>query len=132
MFITIIAGIYDPSKQSIHLVNAGNPPALLIGADGQSKLFSAQTMPLGIVPEQIFEEVEISLGKGCLYMFSDGVTEGRLADGSEMGIEGLIRCLNEVNTLPVVERLGVVAKQFQHEATALRDDITLLLILSGK
>lgn len=128
MFITLIAGVYDPSKQSIRLVNAGNPPALLIGPDGRGKAFSAQTTPLGIVPDQIFEEVEFSLGKSCLYLYSDGVTEGRLADGSEMGMEGLIRCLKGVNKLPAAERLNAVVENFQYEASSLRDDVTLLLI----
>jgi phosphoserine phosphatase RsbU/P len=128
MFVTAIAGLYDPGTQSICLVNAGHPPALLFGPDGRSKAFSAETTPLGILPDQQFEGVEFSLGKGCLYLYSDGVTEGCLADGSEMGMEGLIRCLKEVNKLPAVERLSVVVKQFQHEASSLRDDITLLLI----
>ena len=128
MFITLIAGVYDPGTQKIRLVNAGNPPALLIGPDGGVSAFNAQTAPLGIVPDQVFEEIEVSLGKGCLYLFSDGVTEGRLADGSEMGMEGLIHCLQEVTTLPAVKRLNAVVKNFQHEATTLRDDITLLLI----
>lgn len=128
MFITIIAGVYDPKNQTIRMVNAGNPPALLIDPDGRGKSFGAQTTPLGILPDQIFEEVEFSLGKGCLYLFSDGATEGCLADGSEMGMKGLIQCLQKVNTLPAANRLGAVTKQFQLESSPLRDDITLLLI----
>ncbi len=128
MFVTAIAGLYDPSQQSICLVNAGHPPALLFGSDGRGKAFSAETTPLGIFPDQVFEGVEFSLGGGCLYLYSDGVTEGCLADGTEMGMEGLVRCLKVVNKLPVAERLGVVTAQFQHEASSLRDDITLLVI----
>jgi phosphoserine phosphatase RsbU/P len=128
MFVTAIAGLYDPGSQRICLVNAGHPPALLFGPDGRGKAFSAETTPLGIVPDQQFEGVEFSLGEGCLYLYSDGVTEGCLADGTEMGMEGLIRCLKKVNKLPAAERLGVVVKEFQHEASSLRDDITLLLI----
>lgn len=128
MFVTAIAGLYDPVKQRICLVNAGHPPALLFAPDGGGKSFSAQTTPLGIFPDQEFEGVEFSLGGGCLYLYSDGVTEGCLSDGAEMGMDSLIRCLKTANKLPAAERLNAVVKEFQHEASALRDDITLLLI----
>ena len=49
MFVTMVAGIYDPARGEVTLANAGHEPALLHGLDGAFDPLPAEAPPLGIV-----------------------------------------------------------------------------------
>lgn len=76
MFVTMVAGLYNPVSGVIKLVNAGNPPALLFTEDNLCREYEATAPPLGVMPETIYTEYTIKLESGSLYIYSDGVTEG--------------------------------------------------------
>ena len=128
MFVTMIAGLYDPGSGRLRLVNAGHPPGILLGKDGGLSALYAQAPPLGVDPECTFPEVEISLDGGSLYLFSDGVTEGRTADGEVLGFRGLVGLIVEQGNLLPGERLETIVTRFTGAASPLRDDITMLLL----
>lgn len=126
MFVTIIAGIYDGNSGKLRLVNAGNPPGLLFERNGKIRLLEAQTPPLGIVPDMQFPETKFQLNDGCLYLFSDGVTEARKADGNELGVKGLAKWFKELQMKPPQCRLQEVVDRLTQKS--LRDDITIMRI----
>jgi len=128
MFVTMVAGIYDPAASHLCLVNAGHMPALLISRDGTTRSLDAQAPPLGITPDSKFPEIELTLTGESLYVFSDGVTEGHLADGSILGIQGLNKMLAGLNKKPAQYRLQTIVDCFDSTASPLRDDITLLIV----
>lgn len=129
MFVTMIAGIYDPESGKLIVVNAGNPPALLFTTDGLAYEIEAQAPPLGIMPGSIFPETEIELEDKSLYMFSDGVTEGNIDGGEMLGLGGLFKVIaNLDHDLSAVERINTIVKQFQNPSLPIRDDITILLL----
>ena len=132
MFVTMIGGIYDPRYGSVRLANAGHEPPLLHGADGSFLDFPAEVPPLGITPmltsDEEIPEVEIFLDGGALYIFTDGVTEGYLQDGSEMQTEGLKRIITDFRDEPADARLQAVISRIEQAGVALRDDLTLLVI----
>ena len=128
MFVTLIAGIYDPANGQLRLVNAGNPPGLLFDTGGKIRLLEAQTPPLGIIPGLTFQEMKCQLDGGCLYLFSDGVTEATTADGTELGIKGLAKWLKELQLKPPQQRLHAVVDRLKQKQKPLRDDITIMLI----
>ncbi len=128
MFVTMIAGIYDVGSGSLRLVNAGNPPALLFERGGKIRLLEAQTPPLGVIPGLTFPEVRCQLDGGSLYLFSDGVTETHIEDGSELGVKGLAKWLKDLQIKPPQQRLQMVVNRLTPKHTPLRDDITLMLI----
>ncbi len=135
MFVTMIGGIYDPRHGSVRLANAGHEPPLLHGIDGTFIDYPADVPPLGISPMSIFgeeiPEVEIFLGGGSLYVFTDGVTEGYLEDGSEMQTDGLKQILTDHSGEPAPARLRAVISRIEQVGIALRDDLTLLVIDDG-
>lgn len=128
MFVTMIAGIYDPQLGQIRLVNAGHPPALLLAPQGKVQALAAAAPPLGISPAHEFPAISVALGQGALYLFSDGVIEGRLRNGRTLGLGGLLRLLLELRQLPPVARLQAVVARLQHQGNSTTDDITLLLL----
>ena len=127
MFVTMVAGIYDSATDKLSLVNAGHLPALLVNRDGSTHLHDAQAPPLGITPDGNFPEIEIKLNGGCLYIFSDGVTEGHLNDGSMLGIQGLVKLLAALSDRPAQQRLQDIMDRLTDTALPLHDDMTLLI-----
>ena len=51
LFVTMIAGLYDPATGLIRLANAGHLPALLRHADGTITVLGATIPPLGVMVE---------------------------------------------------------------------------------
>ncbi len=130
MFVTMTAGIYHPATETVELINAGNLPAVLLHADGNVQTIKAQAPPLGIVPDCEFPLVKLGVKDCSLYLYTDGVTEGHVASGEELGIKGFLKMLWELRQQPPAERLQSIVSRFQTTSMPLRDDITILLIES--
>lgn len=129
MFVTMIAGIYDPRDDKVIVVNAGNPPALLYSAEGIAREILAQGPPLGVIPEADFPAEEFILNGNSLYMFSDGVTEGFVGDGQMLGLSGLFKIIAKMNSkYPPMQRIHSITNKLKDSAVPFRDDVTLLLL----
>jgi serine phosphatase RsbU (regulator of sigma subunit) len=130
MFVTMIAGLYDPATGKVVLVNAGNPPPLLYSPQGLAREIEAQAPPLGVIESAQFPEIELNLDDNSLYMFSDGVTEGYTDGGQMLGLNGVFRTIAtlEADASPV-QRIQAIVNRLKHDETSpLRDDVTLLLL----
>ncbi|MBF0248978.1 MAG: SpoIIE family protein phosphatase [Alphaproteobacteria bacterium] len=134
MFVTMVAGVYDPATGRVVLANAGHEPPLLHGADGSFTPIGAGAPPVGIPPELTgggpVGEVVLHLDGGALYVFTDGVTEGYAAGGAELGadgFQGLIRDGVAAGLSPAA-RIERVAAALADGGRALRDDVTVLVI----
>jgi len=132
MFVTMVGGIYDPRTGIVRTANAGHEPPLFFDTSGEILSFPAEAPPVGISPflvgEEGYPEEELSLDGGTFYIFTDGVTEGYLEDGSEMEVEGLQKILVDNSDQPTGERLSEVVKRVNLDGTKLRDDITILAV----
>jgi phosphoserine phosphatase RsbU/P len=132
MFVTMVGGTFDPRSGLIRFANAGHEPPLYRSSDGHYEAFPAQAPPLGIaedlVPAEGYPVTELVLDGGGLWVFTDGITEGRLPDGSMLGVEGL-KALAEAHIgLRPIERLGPIFATINRPGTVLHDDLTLLII----
>src|SRR5690606_28133602 len=76
MFVTMIGGIYDPRTKLVTLANAGHVPAIQHKTSGEFCQFESRSLPLGILSDQVFEEVSFSLADSSLYLYTDGLSEG--------------------------------------------------------
>ncbi len=128
MFITLIAGLYDPRNGRIRLVNAGHLPALYRSRNGQFRDYPAQAPPLGILPNTRFPENELMLDGGSLYLFSDGLTESVQPDRSRLELAGLMQLISRHTTLHPTARLAALVGEARQATPVLHDDITALLI----
>lgn len=128
MFVTMVVGIYDPRRHEVRFSNAGHEPPLWRDTLGIYRDFPAGDPPLGIqckLENNRYREVVLPLAGGTFYLFTDGATEGRLADGSMPGSEGMRGLIEAHVDEPAAQRLEHIAAHFGGE---LRDDLTLLLI----
>ncbi len=132
MFITMIGGVYDPGAGTVRLCNAGHEPPMVVGKDGGVAALEAELPPLGVLDDPTdgkpFPEQEIMLDGGSLWMFTDGLTEGYRADGSELGREGVERILIDGKNDGLSARVAAVVKAVKPAEAGLRDDITVLAV----
>jgi sigma-B regulation protein RsbU (phosphoserine phosphatase) len=127
MFVTMMAGVYEPGSGEARVANAGHEPLLCHARGGAFTSIPAEAPPLGIVPDSAFPEVEIALRSGALYAFSDGLTEAYSDSGEQLGPEGLQAIISKFARQPVGERVeSIIANVGELE---LRDDVTLLVVV---
>jgi len=130
MFVTMIAGLLDPVRKTVKLVNAGHPPALLFCSGGKLDKVEAQAPPLGIVPDSSFPVATVELGSGSLYLFSDGLTEGRIEDGQCLGLRGMAQLVVALDNKPPAEVLKLITGRITDCGMPLRDDLTVMIVRS--
>jgi sigma-B regulation protein RsbU (phosphoserine phosphatase) len=132
MFITMIAGYFDPDTDEICFANAGHEPPLYLPGEENAphQSFAAEAPPIGIspmvVPEEGYPEEKICLDFGSFYVFTDGVTEGEMEDGSMLGVSGVIELLNKGRARSLQSRLHGITQRLDRGDGDLHDDITIL------
>lgn len=133
MFVTMVGGLFDPQTNQLCFANAGHEPPLHHHADSEEfDDFPAEAPPLGIstlvVPEDGYPEVTLSLDGGTFYVFTDGVTEGHVEDGTMLGVEGFRAAITDCANQATSERLAGIVDRVVQEDIPLHDDITILAI----
>lgn len=127
IFVTMLAGLYDPARGEITLANAGHEPALLHGVDGEFISLPAGAPPLGIEAGGGFPEIRVAMKGGTLYACSDGLTEAACAESREqLGSEGLKRLVRRFAAKPLSARIAAITSDVGR--LELRDDLTLLAV----
>lgn len=128
MFVTMCAGLFEPGTGKITLVNAGHMPAVVISGSGKFAKLDAQGPPLGVLAKVDFETRVFSLGNNTLYLYSDGVTEGRMMNGEMLGFDGFIElCMTHAKLSPS-QRLDKIVAKLTEQPQRLHDDVTLLVL----
>ncbi|OOY42207.1 SpoIIE family protein phosphatase, partial [Solemya velum gill symbiont] len=128
MFITLAAGTFDPASGKVCMTNAGHEPPLFRNIDGEYVAYPADAPPLGILPDLVFEEVEIMLEGGAFYLFTDGMTEGFDSEGQALGVAGVKAAIEQHQNLNPQARIQAMVEPLTDTDTQLRDDITLLVV----
>lgn len=89
MFVTCLYGILDPASGVFRFANAGHNLPIQVSASG-IQILKARGMPLGLMPEMVYEEKETSLlpGEGLL-LYTDGMVEAHNARHEMFGLSRL-------------------------------------------
>ena len=128
MFVTLVGGIYDPAKDSLLMANAGHLPVLVMGIDGAIEEYAALGPPLGIMEDSEFPSVEVALHGGTAYLYTDGLIEAKTPDGQRVELAGLLRLIQQHQSLSACQRMHKITDAIQAGREQLDDDLTLLLI----
>ena len=132
MFVTMVAGVYDPTSRTIEFANAGHEPPLLRTQRGEYRAYPADSPPLGIATDVVadgrFPVEQVSLDDGSFYVFTDGITEGRVNSGNMLGVQGFKSLVDDSQELRPMERLGALVEQLDRPGAVLHDDLTILAI----
>ena len=132
MFVTMSCGLLDPASGEVQLSNAGHEPPLIHAQDGSFTEVPASSPPLGILPLEageggITDEI-FQLDGGALYIFTDGVTEGNLAGGGRLELEGFKEIIKQRQHLTAAERIEAVVSILKDTGRERHDDITLVAV----
>jgi sigma-B regulation protein RsbU (phosphoserine phosphatase) len=128
MFVTMVAGVYDPVSGSIRFANAGHEPPLLRLPDRSYRSFQADAPPLGILQDIEIETCEVGIDGGEFYIFSDGLTEFTYGEDEQLGVTGLIQMVEVSSATPLADRLEAVLGELEADGWQARDDLTVLTI----
>lgn len=128
MFITMVGGLYNPATGKVILSNAGHLPVIQRTTEGKFLEYESRTLPLGIMGDQVFEEVTFSLAGSSLYLYTDGLSEGlaRTLDKPDE-LQNLHTLFNRFYDVPRQERLRRLAEEASRFDSGF-DDLTILLI----
>lgn len=132
MFITFACAWIAPDRSFVRTSNAGHPAALVFrAAGGEAIELPAQGLPVGVLPDSVYEESDTPLHPGdTLVFFTDGIPEAMAPDSSFFDISGLVGC---VRSRPVdsaeelVARLLAAVDTFSGHAPP-ADDRTLVVL----
>lgn len=151
-FVTLALYRVDLQQQTIHYVNAGHTPAMLVSSKAtppfantlaNNKQPDLQTLPLqtltgdnlpiGVMPAEVYHEHCVSFAPGAMLLaYSDGITETRDLLRTEFGDTRLAQCLQESHQvkLPPSQTLLRLRRELRQFAgnSKLLDDQTAVLV----
>jgi serine phosphatase RsbU (regulator of sigma subunit)/HAMP domain-containing protein len=130
-FITAMYVIIDCETGNVELSSAGHNPAFVASGRGMELILhekNVNCIPLGIVEDFKYESITFTMKpKDQLFLYTDGVTEARNADGKEFSESGLKRFLALPRPANPATELGKELLKYSKNAGQ-HDDITAVSI----
>ncbi len=131
-YFTMAYCIVDLRSGVVKLVQAGHPHPLLLKQDGSVEFIGKGGVPVGLVPDIAYEQVEFVMEKGDrLLLYSDGFTEARLTSGEMLEPEGLLdlieKCDSRQSGEEFLNDLYWHLKQVMSPEYGMEDDVSATL-----
>jgi serine phosphatase RsbU (regulator of sigma subunit) len=129
MFATCVIAVLEPATGHLRFANAGHNLPLVRGQDGVRSL-RARGMPLGLLPEMVYEEEEAVIAPGeLLLLYSDGIVEARNPQREFFGEQRLAAHLTAwTPERDLTAMLCEAVTQFAGSDRAQEDDIAMFVI----
>ena len=131
MFVTAVFGKLNIKTGELVFINAGHESILTFDQNKNYEYIKSEMPPIGIIKyftETMVKSSTMNLKDKTFVVYTDGVTEGYLKNGEELGAEGvqkIIDGMSEVTPKTIVES---IEKELNWGAEKLRDDITCMAI----
>jgi PAS domain S-box-containing protein len=128
-FATAVCGFIDLDENVFRFAGAGGPPVMLMHADGSCEQLENPGLPLAVMAETEYEQTQTPIGEADrLLLFSDGAVEVMNAEGTELGIDGLVGLLREQGYPDADIHMDALEEAILRYSNAIRlpDDLTLL------
>lgn len=128
MYVTMVAGIFDPVTSKVKIVNAGHLPGLVFNNNSLENEYPASGPPLGVLQDIQYCTTEFVLGRHSLYLYTDGLLEARLSNKLRLQRDGLLALLVKYKKMLPTERLQLIIADIRERSLGFDDDLTILLI----
>ena len=131
MFVTAVFGKLNIKTGELVFINAGHESILLFDENKNYEYIKSDMPPIGIVKyftETMVKSNTINLKDKTFVVYTDGVTEGYLKNGAELGAEGVQDIINKMTDITPKTIVEGIEKQLNWGAEKLRDDITCMAI----
>ena len=128
-FVTAFYGVLDRRTRVFRFANAGQPyPLWYEAATGNVRPLVAQGFLLGIIPDEVYVEREITLSAGdVLCFYTDGLIEARNEIGEQYDTPRLTECMTQHAHLPCQKLLEYILADMTQfcSGVPLTDDLTV-------
>ncbi len=131
MFVTAVFGKFNIETGEVNFVNAGHESIMVFDRNKNFEFIKSEMPPIGIIKyftESMVKSKTINLKDKTFVVYTDGVTEGYLKNGQELGAEGVQRIVTDLNIISPKVLVDTIAEQLNWGAEKLRDDITCLAL----
>jgi len=131
MFVTAVFGKFNIETNEITFVNAGHESIMVFDRDKNFEFIKSEMPPIGIIKyfsESMVKSKTMNLKEKTFVVYTDGVTEGYLKNGQELGAEGVQRIVTELNDITPKNIVDSIEMELNWGAEKLRDDITCLAL----
>jgi len=130
-YATLFYGVFDESRRTLHYVNAGHNPAVVIRCGGAVTWLEASAPPVGLFAESVYQAQVVQLYPGDLIVaYTDGIVEATNTARQEWGVEGFLAAVQRCRTRQpqsIVETVFAALDEFSGDNQT--DDATILAAL---
>jgi phosphoserine phosphatase RsbU/P len=130
-FVTLFLGVLNPETHRFHYSNAGHEHPYLIRSGGSIERITRGGIPLGMFPDQEYEEGFIDLKPGdSLVIFSDGITDNHNQGQESFGEERLTELIIEncdCRGLSLLQKIFDSSDRFREDEKPF-DDMTAVVV----
>jgi phosphoserine phosphatase RsbU/P len=129
-YATLFYGVVDEATRTLHYVNAGHNPPMVIRPDGSIIWLTTGGAPVGLFPDSVYEEGSVQLGSGDLILaYTDGVIESLNPSHWEWGTEGLRIAATESNAKSADDMVKAIMQSMDRFSHACQtDDATVTVV----
>ncbi len=131
MFVTAVFGKLNIKTGELVFINAGHESILIFDQNKNYEYIKSEMPPLGIVKyftESMVKSSTMDLKNKTLVVYTDGVTEGYIKSGEELGAEGVQKIVDNMPEVTPKNIVESIEKELNWGAEKLRDDITCMAI----
>ncbi len=131
MFVTAVFGKLNIKTGELVFINAGHESILTFDQNKNYEYIKSDMPPIGIVKyftESMVKSNTINLKDKTFVVYTDGVTEGYLKNGEELGAEGVQKIIDNMTEVTPKTIVESIEKELNWGAEKLRDDITCMAI----
>ena len=131
MFVTAVFGKFNVKTKEVTFVNAGHESIMVVDKDKNFEFIKSELPPIGIIKyfaESMVKSKTINLNEKSFIVYTDGVTEGYLENGQELGAEGVERIVKDIDDITPKKIVDSIASELNWGIDKLRDDITCLAL----
>ena len=128
MFVTAVFGKLNIKTGEMVFINAGHESILTFDQNKNYEYIKSEMPPIGIVKyfsESMVKSNTINMKDKTFVVYTDGVTEGYLQNGEELGSEGVQNIINNISEVTPKAIVESIEKKLNWGAEKLRDDITI-------
>lgn len=131
MFVTAVFGKINVKTGEVTFINAGHESIMVVDSDKNFEFIKSELPPIGIIKyfaESMVKSKTMNLNDKTFVVYTDGVTEGYLKNGQELGAEGVERIVKNLNDVTPKNIVDSIAAELNWGSDKLRDDITCLAL----
>lgn len=134
-FATLFYAILNPRDHQLSYANAGHENPYLCCGRSETKRLKTGGIPLGMLPEFLFEQESVPLDEDSLIVaFSDGISEAMNAQEEQFGEERIAAVIDQHRNAPVSEIIDHLVAAVKNHAAGhpQSDDITVVVVRRKK